>query len=304
MLPVDLDHQYETDPSLSEGVLIQLRLPDFPAPVEPERLSSFSIGITGEVHGAGSTTTAKILAQIFGFGYEYAGQTIRDMAVQQKFAKNPEDDEGIVKFNKEYVSQHPSIDAILDCHIITEALRGNCVFEGKAAVVLAKAHRLPIDDQESKTGWSLVDAQDCNTTTPIFSIILKCDEETAARRILLRKYLHGQNIDQSTLTYEQKKDIMNKLSPEEAEHQINTSKERMQTTRKSWEKLYHLSQLEKGEGQYDTHLDTTNLTPEQVVGTILSRLVANRQFYALLSDSTRTKIEGMFPGIQNSYPTL
>jgi hypothetical protein len=90
---------------------------------------------------------------------------------------------------------------------------------------------------------------------------------------LLRKELRRRNIDPSTVSPETRQVIINGLNEEQVNSQMNTSRQRKETTRQNWDRLYRLSDLEKGEGAFDLpKIDTTNLTPEQVVDLILTQL--------------------------------
>lgn len=229
---------------------------------------SFSLGITGEVHGAGSTTTAKMLAKILEFSYEYAGEHFRELAVETGYAKDNEDDAGIVLFAQEYARFHPEFDAELDQKVVDRAGQGSCVFEGKAAVVLAKAGQSPVRNPTDRE-WVVTPLE---SSVPTFTVLLTCNERTAAQRILLRKALYQQRKNPLTVSAEERQQIIAQLDEKEIERQIQISQERMVATRQNWDNLYNLFQLEQGEGAYDLTIDTTAPTPEQVVGQIISNL--------------------------------
>lgn len=244
---------------------------------------SFSLGITGEVHGAGSTTTAKMLAEILEFSYEYAGDYRRRLAVRVGYATDFEDDAGVARFD-EIASEHPQTDARLDKRVITNAVKGNCVFEGKAAIVLAKAGQSPVRNPERKK-WVL---SPIKSPTQIYTVLLRCDERTAAQRILLRKTLSQQGKDPFATSYEERQEVFNQLTQGEINTQMETSQKRMATNRQNWNNFYNLSGLEKGEGAYDLTIDATCLTPEKVVGKILAALACHEKISPLLSEEVLT----------------
>lgn len=237
----------------------------------------FSVGITCQVNGAGSTTTAKMLAEILGFGYEYAGDIRRRLAVRTGYAEHFEDDEGIARFESEVSPEYPQTDTRLDYRVISKARNGNFVIEGKAAVALAKANLSPVKDSTSKK-WSLSLIE---PSVPIFTVLLTCNEETAARRVLLRKrldQLKKQGVDPSTISKEERQRIMDEPGQEEVNKQIKISRKRTEATRRNWNHLYkfsgeNFSKIEQGLGAYDLkELDTAHLTPEQVIAEIIAGL--------------------------------
>jgi cytidylate kinase len=224
----------------------------------------FIIGVTNDIHGAGSTTTAKLLTRLLEFGYEDPGNATRQMAVDQGYATDLEDDEGLLRFEQEVVSKNPNIDIELDTAVISKAIAGNYVIEGTAAVILAKAGLIP----DEKGPLSSVEPQ-----FPIFTVLLTCNPRVAAQRVLLRKELRRRNIDPSTVSPETRQVIIDGLNEEQVNSQMDTSQRRKETPRQNWDRLYRLSDLEKGEGAFDLpKIDTTNLTPEQVVDLILTQL--------------------------------
>jgi len=238
--------------------LFSLNHEEEPSPI------TFSIGITNDVHGAGSTTTARLLTEIFHFEYSDPGDVTRQMAVDADFAQGLEDDQGVLHYEREVVTRHPQIDAQIDREVITQAARGNCVLEGNAAVILAKAGLIP-----NKEG----NLSPLESLPPIFTVLLTCQERVAAQRVLLRKELRRRNIDPSTVSPETRQVIIDGLNEEQVNRQMNISRQRKKTTRQNWDRLYGLSKLEKGEGAFDLPpIDTTNLTPEQVVSQIIIAL--------------------------------
>ncbi len=247
---------------------------------------SFALGITCAVHGAGSTTAAQALAEILGSDYQYAGEYRRRLAVKLGCAQSIEDDAGVARFDAEIASEFPQTDTRLDRKIILQAMKGNCVFEGKVAIVLAKAHLCPA--RKDREQWYLAPIK---TSLPIFTLLLHCDKETAARRILLRKLLHQQGQSTADFNEDELTAMMLGFSSEKVTAQMETSRERMAANRLNWEGLYQLSQLEQGEGKYDLEFDTTHLSKNEVVNQILQALIDHPQISGLLSDQQRKRIE-------------
>jgi cytidylate kinase len=261
-------------------------------PEEEPLPKPFIIGITNDVHGAGSTTTAKHLTHLFEFCYQDPGNAIRQMAVDQGYATDPEDDEGVLRFEKEVVSKEPNIDIKLDAAVISKALEGNCVIEGTAAVILTKAGLIPSDQQFSMT----------ETAIPVFTALLTCDEKVAAQRALLRKKLRRQGIDPLSSSPTLHQQIIQTLAEEDIRAQMDLSHQRKETTRQNWERLYRLSALEKGRGAFDLPpIDTTNLTPEQVVEKVIIALADKSLISQEKAAEAKTKLSKLLSSTQNPH---
>lgn len=267
-------------------------------PEKEPRPKEFSLGISGEVHGAGSSTVAKLMAEILDFDYCYAGVYYRKKAVEKGFAKDLQDDEGVTAFARQYVVNHPEIDIEIERTIIESAARGSCVFEGKTAVVLAKAGKQPkIGMEKNKYVFEPIESP-----KPFFTVLLTCNEIIAAQRVLVRKKLLQQNKDPSTASKEEREEIIKQLDNEEVKMQIATSAKRMRATRANWNNLYGLFELEKGQGAFDLTIDTSNLAKKQVVTTIVAWLVRNQNIFPFLSEKVEQRIAVEYPEIQALHP--
>lgn len=237
----------------------------------------FSLGISGEVHGAGSSTIAKLMAEILNFDYYYAGILYRKAAVKKGYAKDLQDSKGITAFASQYVVEHPEIDIEIEKEIIEKAIQGGCLFEGKAVVILAKAGKLPVFESKKKK-YSL---KSVKSPKPLFTVLLTCDRVIAAQRVLTRKMLLQQK-GFSITSREKNKKIIKQLTIKEIEAQIEDSTERMRAARANWDKLYGLSELEKNQGAFDLIIDTSYLSPEKITNKILDSL-ANTHLRPYLS---------------------
>jgi cytidylate kinase len=270
-----------------------LENPQIQSKSEP-RPEKFSLGISGEVHGAGSSTVAKLIADILGFDYYYAGIHYREKAVEKGFAKDLQDDKGVTAFASQYVVDHPEIDIEIEKVIIKNVAQGGCVFEGKTAVVLAKAGKQPkIGGEKNKYALEPIEAH-----KPFFTVLLTCDKTIAAQRILVRKKLLQEGKNPLTASKQEDEEIIKQLTTEEVKKQIENSAERIRITRANWNNLYGLFELEKGQGAFDLVVDTSHLTKKQVVATIISWLVGNPNIFPFLSEEVRQRIAAEFPEIQ------
>lgn len=211
----------------------------------------FSIGVTAETHGAGTSTVSQLLANILGFTYIYTGNRIRAIAQRIRCAKDEQDEEGVDRFIEKIIREHPQVDFRTDLIAIRSANEGNCVFEGKAAVVLAKAGLCP---RTKDRIWSLMPRE---SLVPIFAVCLTCDPREAAKRILQRNH---------------------KVNPsdEQIKKQMGDSTKRLADAKDNWNKYYKFNGQTFDElansRPFDLVIDTTPLPPVEIVFDIIDNI--------------------------------
>lgn len=208
------------------------------------KFSRLCLGITRQVHGAGSTTSAKILSKILNLPFIEAGTKRREMAKDDHFSQNLYDDQGLYRFEKEKITKDPQIDFNLDVKLMKKITKKSCIFGGQNLVRLCKTAKI------IKAPVSCL----------FFTVLLVCDKKVSAKRVLERKKREGLfkgKIDQKNLNQE-----------------IKDSEKRMQGNLKAWFKLYNLKEEDYFNPKaYDLVIDTTKLTQNQVASLILKNLV-------------------------------
>lgn len=229
-----------------------------PSPyIEKVRSLDLSIGITGENHAAGSSTVAKLLAKELNRPYVSAGGVLRRMA--SLYCDDVQGDEQKLDVLGEWLAGDGGRDARIDRFVIGRANRQPVVFEGKEAVALAKRGMIP--DRRATLETPPIRKQ-------IFAVRLKCSDEESATRALIRDWLQANSRTADSLTDEEISEIRRSFSDEQISAKSCDLKRRMEEGQKRWQVSYDAH----APVTYDLEIDTTYLTPRQVVDLILESI--------------------------------
>ena len=225
-----------------------------------ENLTSIpmSIGITGLAHGAGSSTVAKNLAYNLGYTYLYAGNIFRRVASRYIDPTLTEED-ALSELSKRTLG-NVAFDTRVDRFVQHGAYEGSCVFEGKTAVPITKAHLFA--DRNGKLN-------PIDTKTSIYSFLLTCDPTVCARRALFRDWAKQVGSNVQNMRSDEMQTIMNGFSDELVAAKASKLQKRMESNMARWETQYGLSEIIKNGGGYDLTIDTTYINPDETVNQIL-----------------------------------
>ena len=260
----------------------------------PERVGDsippFILGLTGSVHGAGSSTVARLTADILGYNYEYAGRYMRRMAVKLGYATSLQDEAGIITFSA-LAGENEEINRRVDSRILDKATQANSVVDGKVAAILIKAHRKP----DKKSGEMHPIASPYNA----FTVLITCDPLVGAKRALVRKKMeHSQTIPGSSERKEEEERIMKSLTEEEIDTHLQLVTQRMGITQKIWDKLYGLDTVRQSAGKFDLILDSTSTPPREIVRHIFEYLRLTPEIWnTQVPEDTKQKIQDYLASI-------
>ncbi len=217
-----------------------------------------SIGLTSEFHGAGTSTTAKLLSLMLGLPYHSTSVLVRRYA-KYYFGSESDSSEEQLKLAAPFIAINPNFEARVDRRAIRVATAEDSIFEGKAAVDLAKSGKIPRRDGE---------LTDIGGDQRIFSIQLTCSEEESALRALTREWAIANEINLKGLSENEIQELRKRFTEEQIAEMSAKLTNRMEKNRQRWKVTY--PDLETN---YDLVVDTTRNKPEEVAKRIIIELV-------------------------------
>lgn len=220
-----------------------------------------SIGLTSESHGAGTTTTALLLAKLLGLQYQSTSILVRKYA-KMYFGNQTDSPEDQLRLATPAMNANKTFEARVDRRAIRAALSKPSIFEGKNAVKLARSGLIP-----NRTGQ----LEQIQEKQKVFSIKLTCSKEESALRALTREHAIKHKIDLGSLSAEEVEKIRESFSPHQVAEMSNRLYKRMRGNKKRWKNQY-----EKIKPTYDLTIDTSKINPEQVAQRIVLELIKKK----------------------------